>query len=76
MNKTIFDVTIGVVGGVIAFLFGAADGLLYALIAFVVLDYITGIISAVIQRKLSSRIGFDGIFKKIMVFVLVAIATS
>jgi toxin secretion/phage lysis holin len=61
-------------GAFAGFLFGAADGLFYALVAFVVLDYFTGIIGAVIKCKLSSRIGFDGIFKKMMVFVLVALA--
>ncbi|MCL1903981.1 MAG: phage holin family protein [Oscillospiraceae bacterium] len=73
-NKTIFDTICGILGGVAGFLFGAIDGLFYALVAFAVLDYITGVISAVIQKKLSSRVGFEGIFKKIMVFVVIAVA--
>jgi toxin secretion/phage lysis holin len=73
-SKTIFDSFCAIAGGMAGFLFGAKDGLFFALVAFAVLDYITGIISAVIQKKLSSRIGFEGIFKKIMVFVLVALA--
>ena len=44
--------------------------LLYALLAFVVIDYITGIMCAVVDKKLSSEIGFKGIFKKILIFAL------
>jgi toxin secretion/phage lysis holin len=73
-NKTIFETVCGVAGGAAGFIFGAADVLFYALIAFVVMDYITGIIGAVIKKNLSSRVGFDGILKKIMVFVIVALA--
>ena len=73
-SRTIFETVCGLAGGLAGFLFGATDGLFYALIAFVILDYITGIISAVVQKNLSSRIGFGGIFKKSMVFVLVALA--
>jgi toxin secretion/phage lysis holin len=73
-NRTIFEAICGIMGGLAGFLFGAVDGLFYALVAFVVLDYLTGVIGAVIRRKLSSKVGFDGIFKKIMVFILVAVA--
>ena len=48
--------------------------MLYALIAFVVLDYITGIMCAVIDKKLSSEVGFRGIFKKVLIFALVGVA--
>jgi toxin secretion/phage lysis holin len=61
-------------GGLAGFLFGAADGLFFALVAFAVLDYVSGVVTAVINRRLSSRVGFDGIVKKIMLFVLVALA--
>lgn len=73
-NRTIFETVCGVVGGLAGFLFGAVDGLFYALTAFVVMDYMTGVISAIIKKELSSRTGFEGVFKKIMVFVLVALA--
>jgi len=73
-SKIVFETVCGTVGGLAGFLFGAADGLFYALVAFAVLDYVTGIIGAIIKRELSSRIGFEGIFKKLMVFVLVALA--
>jgi len=72
--KTLFESVCAVMGGLAGFLFGAADGLFYALVAFAVLDYLTGVISAGIKRKLSSRVGLDGIFKKVMVFVMVALA--
>ena len=48
--------------------------MLYALIAFVVIDYITGVMCAIIDRKLSSEVGFKGIFRKVLIFLLVGIA--
>ena len=48
--------------------------MLYALIAFVVIDYITGIMCAVVDKRLSSAVGFKGIFKKVLIFALVGIA--
>lgn len=62
------------IGGWLGYFFGGCDGLLYALIAFVVVDYITGIMCAVIDQKLSSEVGFKGIFKKVLIFLLVGIA--
>ena len=61
-------------GALIGFLFGEIDGLFYALIAFVVLDYISGVIAAFVQKDLSSEVGYKGICKKIMIFVIVAVA--
>ena len=55
------------------FLGGGCDGLLYALLAFVVLDYITGVMCAVADKKLSSAVGFKGLCRKILVFVMVGI---
>lgn len=52
---------------------GGCDGLLYALLAFVAIDYVTGIMCAVVDRKLSSHIGFKGIFKKVLLFALVGV---
>ena len=60
-------------GGCDGFL-GGCDGLLYALIAFVVIDYITGVMCAIINRELSSAVGFKGIFRKVLIFLLVGIA--
>lgn len=62
------------VGGWLGYFLGGCDGLLYALIAFVVIDYITGVMCAIINRKLSSEVGFKGIFRKVLIFLLVGIA--
>lgn len=62
------------VGGWLGYFLGGCDGLLYALIAFVVIDYITGVMCAIIDRKLSSAVGFKGIFRKVLIFLLVEIA--
>lgn len=62
------------VGGWFGYFLGGCDGLLYALLAFVIIDYITGVMCAVIDKKLSSEVGFKGIFKKVLIFLLVGIA--
>ena len=62
------------VGGWLGYFLGGCDGLLYALIAFVVIDYITGVMGAIINRELSSAVGFKGIFRKVLIFLLVGIA--
>jgi toxin secretion/phage lysis holin len=61
------------IGGWLGWFLGGCDGLLYALIAFVTLDYITGIMCAVVDHKLSSEIGFRGIFRMVLIFALVGI---
>ena len=61
------------VGGWLGYFLGGCDGLLYTLLAFVILDYLTGIMCAIVDKKLSSEIGFRGIFKKVLIFVLVGI---
>lgn len=60
-------------GGVVGWFLGGLDGLLYALLTFVVIDYVTGVMCAIVDKKLSSKIGFKGIFKKVLIFVMVAI---
>ena len=62
------------VGGWLGWFLGGCDGLLYALLAFAAVDYITGIMGAVVDKKLSSAVGFKGIFKKVLIFTLVGIA--
>ncbi len=62
------------VGGWLGYFLGGCDGLLYALIAVVVIDYITGVMCAIINRELSSAVGFKGIFRKVLIFLLVGIA--
>ena len=49
------------------------DGFLYALVAFVVIDYITGLMCAALDKKLSSEVGFKGIMRKVLIFVMVGI---
>lgn len=61
------------VGGWIGYFLGGNDGLIYALLAFVVLDYITGFMCAVVDKKLSSAVGFKGICRKVLIFALVGI---
>ena len=62
------------VGGWLGWFLGGCDGLLYALVAFVAVDYITGVLCAVADRKLSSEVGFKGIAKKALIFLLVGMA--
>lgn len=62
------------VGGWLGYFLGGCDGLLYALITFVVIDYITGVMCAITDRKLSSAVGFKGICRKVLIFLLVGIA--
>lgn len=60
-------------GGYIGWFLGGVDGFMYALITFVVIDYVTGLMVAVLERKLSSEVGFRGIFKKVLIFAFVGI---
>lgn len=62
------------VGGWLGWFLGGCDGLLYALIAFVVIDYFTGVMCAIADKKLSSATGFKGICRKVLIFLLVGIA--
>ena len=67
------QVVIAGIGGWLGWFLGGCDGLLYALIAFVVIDYITGVMCAVVDKNLSSEVGLRGIFKKVLIFLLVGI---
>lgn len=62
------------VGGWLGWFLGGCDGLLYALIAFVVIDYITGVMCAINDQSLSSEVGFRGICRKVLIFLMVGIA--
>lgn len=62
------------IGGFMGYTLGGFDGLLYALLAFITLDYITGVMVAIVEKNLSSDIGFRGIFRKVLIFVMVALA--
>ena len=63
-----------VIGGWLGYFLGGCDGLLYALIAFVVIDYLTGVMCAINDKTLSSEVGFRGICRKVLIFLLVGIA--
>ena len=62
------------IGGWLGYFLGGCDGLLYALIAFVVIDYITGVMCAISDHTLSSQVGFRGLCRKVLSFMLVGIA--
>lgn len=61
------------IGGFIGWFLGGVDGFMYALVIFVVVDYITGLMVAILEKQISSKIGFRGIFKKVLIFILVGI---
>lgn len=63
-----------VVGGWLGYFLGGCDGLILALLLFVVTDYITGVMCAAVDKKLSSSVGFKGLFRKVLIFMLVGIA--
>lgn len=67
------QLTFAAVGGWLGYFLGGCDGLLYALIAFVVIDYITGVMCAISDKTLSSEVGFKGICRKVLIFLLVGI---
>lgn len=62
------------IGGWLGYFLGGCDGLLYALLAFVAVDYVTGVMCAINDKTLSSEVGFRGICRKVLIFILVGIA--
>lgn len=60
-------------GAVLGYVFGSWDGFILALIVFIIIDYLTGVICAVCDKKLSSEIGFKGILKKIFILLMVGV---
>lgn len=68
------QICISTIGAFFGWFLGGNDGFLYALIAFVIIDYLTGLINAFILKTVSSEIGFKGICKKVLIFALVGIA--
>ena len=72
MNRVI-QILAALAAAACGFLFGQMDGLMYALIAFMVLDYVSGVLVAIAQHELSSKIGFKGIAKKVIILILVAV---
>ena len=62
------------IGGWLGYFLGGCDGLLIALVVFVAVDYLTGVMCAISDKKLSSEVGFKGICRKVLIFLLVGIA--
>jgi len=62
------------VGGWLGYFLGGCDGLLIALVVFAVVDYVTGVMCAIADKELSSQVGFKGICRKVLIFILVGIA--
>lgn len=67
------QIAFAALGGFIGWFLGGMDGFLYALIAFAVIDYITGVLCAISDKTLSSEVGFKGICRKVLIFTLVGI---
>ncbi|MEF9880267.1 MAG: phage holin family protein [Clostridia bacterium] len=65
---------VAAIGGWLGYFLGGVDGLLITLLVFVALDYVTGVICAIIDKKLSSEVGFKGLFRKVLIFALVGVA--
>lgn len=76
MNKVleILKIIIGAIGGALSWYLGKLDGVIYALVAFMIVDYFTGISVAIVKKELSSKIGLKGVVKKITVLFIVGIA--
>ena len=70
---TWIQLMLAAIGGWFGWFLGGADGFLYALIVFVAIDYITGVMCAIVDHKLSSEVGFKGICKKVLIFMMVGI---
>lgn len=66
----------GVLGGVIVSWLGGMDAILHALVALVIVDYATGLLKAWNLKEISSRIGFVGLIKKVLIFVVIAVAVE
>ena len=67
------QIAITAIGGWLGYFLGGIDGLMIALMIFMGLDYMTGVMCAILDKKLSSAVGFKGIFKKVLIFAIVGI---
>ena len=70
------QIIISTIGGYIGLLVGGVDRFMYVLISFVIIDYITGIMVSILEKRISSDVGFRGIFKKVMIFLMIVIASE
>ncbi len=74
--KTLVSMVVAGVGGFISSFLGGFDKLLITLITLIVIDYITGVVRAIYQKKLSSSVGFKGIIKKVLTLLIVGLSVS
>lgn len=70
----VLQVSIASMGGFFGWFFGPSGGLLTALVVFVIADYFSGVLKAIVEKKLSSEVGSKGIVKKMVIFIMVGIA--
>ena len=67
------QIAVAAIGGWLGYFLGGVDGMMIALIVLMTLDYVTGVMCAIVDKKLSSAVGFKGICKKVLVFILVGV---
>ena len=70
----IIQIVLTIIGGWLGWFLGGCDGLFYVLLAFSIIDYLTGFMCAISDKKLSSKVGFKGICRKVIIFLFVGIA--
>ena len=70
------SVLFGLVGGAITGILGGWDVLTHAIVVLVIVDYLTGVGKAIVNKELSSTVGFKGLFKKILIFVVIAVSVE
>lgn len=68
------SIVVGLAGGFLCQWLGGYDVILKALIALVILDYVTGVLKAIYTKTLSSAVGFKGLIRKIVIFIVIATA--
>lgn len=68
------QIAISVIGGYLGMFIGGFDGPIFTLVVFVVIDYVTGVLCGLFDKKLSSEVGFKGICRKVIIFLLVGVA--
>lgn len=74
MYKEFLKGILTTISAVVGYLFGKFDGLMYSLLTMVCIDYITGVICAVINKEISSEVGFKGILKKVCILIIVSVS--
>lgn len=71
-----FRLTVSVLGTALSQWLGGIDGLLEALVVFMLIDYVTGVFCAIVEKKLSSAVGAKGILQKCLIILLIGIANE